>query len=58
MFKLITVIFFLILLYLLMQGWNVTMYRQFPALVIRNYWFFVGLSFLGYFILRMINAIK
>ena len=46
------------ILYLLMQGWNTTMYHQFPALIIANYWIFCGLIIAGWFILRVIKTIK
>ena len=46
------------LLYLIMQGWNTTMYRQFPSLVIANYWTVAAVVLGGWFFLRVLRVIR
>lgn len=53
---LISIIFVLFFLYILMLGWNSVMYRQFPLVVIHNYWLFVG-SIIGiYYLLKLMKS--
>ena len=54
---LISIILVLFFLYILMLGWNSVMYRQFPFIVIHNYWLFVA-SVVGiYYLLKLAKGI-
>lgn len=52
---LIAIVVSLFILYILMLGWNDVMYKQFPSMIIHNYWLFVICIIGMYYITKSIK---
>jgi hypothetical protein len=55
--QIISIILGMFLLYILMLSWNDVMYKQFPSVVIHNYWLFIVGIAVGFLFVKLLKQL-